>query len=165
MKRLFLLRHAKSSWKDPALTDHDRPLNKRGRRDAPRMGKLLSDEDLVPDLILSSTALRARTTAELAAEACGYSGPLELSEDLYHADVPTFLAVLQDLFYDDTSVLIVSHNPGISEFLYALTGQSEEMPTASLALVELDIESWWQLDSTTKGKLIRVWRPRELIED
>lgn len=162
MKRLFLLRHAKSSWKDPDLTDHDRPLNKRGKRDAPRMGKLLSDEGLIPDLILSSTALRARNTAELVAKASGYPGAIELSGDLYHADVPTFLAVLQELFYDYSGVLLVGHNPGIAEFLYVLTGQSEQMPTAALALVELDVESWWQLDATTKGTLARLWRPREL---
>ena len=77
MKLLLILRHAKSSWKDPDLDDHDRPLNKRGRRDAPRMGRLLRKEDLLPDLILSSTAVRARMTAEMVADASRYRGPLE----------------------------------------------------------------------------------------
>jgi phosphohistidine phosphatase len=67
MKTLFILRHAKSSWKEQDLPDHDRPLNKRGKKDAPRMGKLLTDEDLIPDLIMSSTAARAKKTAELVA--------------------------------------------------------------------------------------------------
>ena len=79
MKTLLLLRHAKSSWSDPTLPDHDRPLNKRGIHDAPRMGKLLRHEHLMPDLILSSTAVRAKKTAELVAKACKYKGEIALN--------------------------------------------------------------------------------------
>ena len=74
MKTLLLLRHAKSSWKHPELADHDRPLNKRGKRTAPRVSALLQDEDLIPDLILCSSAVRAHTTALLVAKACAYAG-------------------------------------------------------------------------------------------
>ena len=89
MKTLLILRHAKSSWKDLELPDQDRPLNKRGRHDAPRMGKLLKQEDLIPDHIVSSTALRAKKTAELVAKSCKYKGdiafdnsPMVLNQDI-----------------------------------------------------------------------------------
>ena len=83
MKSILLLRHAKSSRKDPDLTDHDRPLNKRGKRDAPRMGRLLKKEHLVPDIIISSTAIRARSTAEAVAKASGYKGDITFNRSLY----------------------------------------------------------------------------------
>jgi phosphohistidine phosphatase len=83
MKTLLIMRHAKSSWKDPDLPDHDRPLNKRGKHDAPSMGKLLKDEDLIPDLIISSTAARAKKTAELVAKACKYKGEISLNQSLW----------------------------------------------------------------------------------
>ena len=85
MKTLLILRHAKSDWETPDVADHDRPLNGRGKRDAPRMGRLLRDENLVPDLIISSTAKRARKTAKLVAEASGYEGEIRLAETLYLA--------------------------------------------------------------------------------
>ena len=86
MKTLLILRHAKSSWKDDSLPDHDRPLNKRGKQDAPLVGRLDSRKDLMPDLILSSTAKRARATVELVAEESNYQGEIEYSRDLYAAE-------------------------------------------------------------------------------
>ena len=76
MKTLSIIRHAKSSWKDLGVPDHERPLNKRGRHDAPLMGKLLRDQNITPDLIISSTAIRAETTAKLVAKACKYKGEI-----------------------------------------------------------------------------------------
>jgi phosphohistidine phosphatase len=87
MKSVLVLRHAKSSWKHPELADHDRPFNKRGKRDAPRMGELLRNEHLIPEVIISSTAIRARDTAEAVAKACGYKGQITLNRSLY-ADGP-----------------------------------------------------------------------------
>ena len=83
MKTLLIMRHAKSSWKEQDLPDHDRPLNKRGEKDAPRMGKLLKDEDLIPDLIMSSSAVRAKKTAELVVKTCKYKGKIVLNHSLY----------------------------------------------------------------------------------
>src|SRR5688500_2653227 len=94
MKTLLILRHAKSSWDDASLDDHERPLNARGRRDAPRMGDLLRDELLVPDLIITSDAVRAHTTALAVAEAAGYIGPIVVEPRLYHASPEDVLAVL-----------------------------------------------------------------------
>jgi phosphohistidine phosphatase len=89
MKTLLILRHAKSSWKEQDLLDRDRPLNKRGKNDTPRMGKLLKDEDLIPDLIM--TAVRAKKTAELVAKACKYKGKIVLDHSLYGAEPAAYL--------------------------------------------------------------------------
>lgn len=161
MKTLLLLRHAKSSWKDDALCDHDRALNERGRNDAPRVGEWLAGQGLVPDLIVSSTALRAQSTARLLAESAGYAPEIELKRELYHADSDDFLQTLTALSTGVNRVLVVAHNPGMEEFVELLTGQHEPMPTAALAHVELPIEDWRKLNRKTEGRLIQIWRPKE----
>ena len=162
MRTLLILRHAKSSWKDDSLPDHDRPLNKRGLKDAPRMGQLLRREDLLPDLILCSTAKRARVTAELVAEESGYEGELRLKDDLYAFDAEAYLEALSELEDKYNCVMLVGHNPAMEELLEALTGGFERMPTAALALLELPIEHWSELENEPEGKLIHLWHPKEL---
>ena len=100
MKSILVLRHAKSSRKDPDLTDHDRPLNKRGKRDAPRMGRLMKKENLVPDVIISSTAIRAHSTAEAVAKTSGYTGEIIVDKSLYAAGPEAYLGVMHDLSDD-----------------------------------------------------------------
>lgn len=162
MKKLLLLRHAKSSWKHAELVDHDRPLNKRGKRNAVRMGKILGREGLIPDVILSSSAVRAMKTAERVAEFCGYAGSITDVKSLYMACAEEYLDALHDLPNDPDVVLLVGHNPGIQECLWVLTKQAEAMPTAALALVELPVKSWSELNNTIEGRLVIVWRPKEL---
>ena len=162
MKTLLILRHAKSSWKDASLADHDRPLNKRGKRDAPRMGKLLQAQDLVPDRIISSTAKRARNTAKAVAKACHYEDKVELTSEFYHAGPGSYLAVLQNLPDDDQRVMVVGHNPGMEALVAHLTGRMETMPTAALAHVTLPIEKWGELDYEVQGELLDLWRPKTL---
>jgi phosphohistidine phosphatase len=162
MRTLLILRHAKSSWKDDSLPDHDRPLNKRGLKDAPRMGQLLRREDLLPDLILCSSAKRARVTAELVAEESGYEGELRLKDDLYAFDAEAYLEALSELEDKYNCVMLVGHNPAMEELLEALTGGFERMPTAALALLELPIEHWSELENEPEGKLIHLWHPKEL---
>ena len=110
MKTLLILRHAKSSWADPGMADHDRPLNARGKRDAPRMGRLIAEQGLHPDIIVSSTAKRARSTAKRVIEAGGLTCPKCLLDELYLAAPETYINTLRQL--DDTSqrVLAVGHN-------------------------------------------------------
>ena len=165
MKSVLILRHAKSSWKHPELTDHDRPLNKRGKRDAPQMGKLLKNQHLVPEAIVSSTAIRARATAELVAKASGYKGgEITLNKSLYAAGPQAYLDALHDLSDDYVRVMIVGHNPGLEELVEMLTGEIHIMPTCSLAYIKLmGIQSWLEIDYNTKGKLEVIWRPRDLI--
>lgn len=162
MKILLILRHAKSSWKHPTLSDHQRPLNKRGQQAAPRMGLLMFEEDLVPDLILSSTARRARDTAEIVAEASGFEGEITLLDDLYHGWPSDYLLALRALPDDIDSAMIVGHNPGLESLLEILTDEDEHLPTAALACVSLPIQSWNQLTDETEGELISLWLPRQL---
>jgi len=164
MKVLLVLRHAKSSWKGMGVSDHARPLNKRGKKAAPRMGQLLYEEDLVPDVILSSTAQRARDTADLVTEASGFEGEIAYLEDLYHAWPSDYLDALRGLSDDNDSVMIVGHNPGMELLLELLTGKSERFPTAALALIQLPIDNWAQLNDETEGELIQLWLPRALVD-
>ncbi len=162
MKTLLLLRHAKSSRDNPDLADHERPLNDRGKGAARQMGQLLVDEKLVPDLIVSSTAVRARKTAQKVAKRCDYPRAIQLDERLYLSNPAAHLAVLQGVENDEQRVLVVGHNPGISEFLNQLASADEELPTAGLALIELPIKRWRDLTARTRGTLARIWRPKEL---
>ena len=162
MKTLLILRHAKSSWDDPELADIDRPLNKRGKQDAPRMGKLLRSEDLVPDLILSSPARRARKTAQEVSEESGYPGKIEVQPDFYPGDPEAYIQALRSLADEHQRVMVVGHNPGLEELVDALTGESVALPTAALAQVSLPVERWSQLDDSVEGQLINVWRVKEL---
>jgi len=164
MKTVLVLRHAKSSWKDTGVSDHDRPLNKRGKMTAPRMGQLLYEEDLVPDVILSSTALRARETADMVADASGFEGDVAYLEDLYHAWPSDYLDALRSLSDDVNTAMIVGHNPGLELLLEQLTGESERLPTAALALIQLPIDFWSQLDDETEGELLDLWLPRFLMD-
>ncbi|MGI0048396.1 MAG: SixA phosphatase family protein, partial [Nitrososphaera sp.] len=128
-KILLLLRHGKSSWKHPDLDDHDRPLGKRGKRDAPRMGKLLKEEDLIPDLIISSTAKRSKKTAQAVVESSGYAGKIDLNPSLYSADPEAYLKALRRVRDEFNMVLIVGHNPALENLVSMLTSKSESMPT------------------------------------
>ena len=162
MKTLLILRRGKSSWDHPSLADHDRPLKKRGKRDSLRMGDLAREEGLFPDLILSSTANRARSTAKLFAEANEFDGEIILTRDLYHADASDFIDVLRGLSSSVDCAMVVGHNPGMEYLLDLLTGESEWMPTAALAHVELPIDDWNDLLDETEGRLVNYWRPRDL---
>ena len=161
-RTLLLLRHAKSSWKDESLSDHERPLNKRGQAAAPRMGRLIRDQGMVPDRILSSTAERARATAEAVAEVCGYQGEITPLRDLYLAAPSAYVDVARAVEGDPASLLLVGHNPGINSLVRELTGSDEVMPTAALARIELPISRWSELDIDVRGELLGLWRPREL---
>jgi phosphohistidine phosphatase len=160
MKTLLLLRHAKSSWKDATLCDHDRPLNRRGQKDAPRAGAWIAEAGLLPDLVLSSTAVRAQSTARLMAEAAGYAKEIELKRELYHADCDDILGVLKSLTGSIASALVVGHNPGMEELLQLLTGQHDALPTAALAHIELPIDDWRHLNRKTQGRLVQLWHPQ-----
>jgi len=161
-KTLLLLRHAKSSWKDSSLNDHDRPLNKRGRHDAPRMGRLLRDERLVPDRIVASTAMRAQATALAVIEASGYDGALLSSRRLYLAPPSVYVDLASELDDSIERVLMVGHNPGIETLLGELVGHPETMPTAALAALLLAIDHWRDFDRGTAATLLGFWRPRDL---
>jgi phosphohistidine phosphatase len=163
MKTLLVLRHAKSSWNDPGLDDHERPLNKRGRRDGPRMGALMREYRLTPDVIISSDALRARLTAEAVAEVACYAGEILLDQHLYMASPAAILSVLRTVRHTRAeTVMIVGHNPGLEELVAQLTGNQQDLPTAALAQIVLPIDQWRDLKLSTRGTLLGLWRPKEL---
>jgi len=161
MKTLLLLRHAKSSWDQPELHDHDRPLNKRGKNEAPKVGIFLKDNDLLPDLILSSTARRARDTAQAVADESGFPGQVDLRQDMYLSDTACYLDILRSLPDDASRVLVVGHNPDLEELLTLLTDVAHHLTTAMLAQVTLPITSWEELNEATDCRLLNVWSPRE----
>jgi len=162
MKTLLILRHAKSSWKDEELDDHERPLNKRGLNDAPRMGEVMKEHDLVPELILSSSAVRARLTAQLVAEHCGYEGEIGGGRELYSFASGDYLDALEKVDDGYARVMVVGHNPGLEELAEWLTGVYTSLPTATLAVLRLDINHWSELEEGGVGELVQVFRPREL---
>jgi len=161
VKTLLVMRHAKSSWKEAAQADEQRPLNKRGRRDAPRMGRLLREAGLVPQAILSSTAERARQTSIAAAEACGFEGGVQFEPSLYAAPAEAYLALVQRLPAELQIVMVVGHNPGVDELVAELTGEDEHLSTGSIARLELPLERWADLNIETEARLETIWRPRE----
>ena len=162
MKTLLVLRHAKSSWNDPTLDDHERPLNKRGRRAAPRVGELVREAGLKPDVFISSDAVRARMTAEAVAEAARYGGEIVLDPHLYMAGPADILSLLTTVRENAETVMIVGHNPGLEELVEQLTGERQDFPTAALAQIGLPIKQWRDLKRSTRGTLLGLWRPKEL---
>lgn len=136
MKRLLIMRHAKSDHGHEGLADHDRPLNARGLQDAPKMGARLRELGIQPSVILASTATRAHHTAQLFAEANGAAAPVQTDARLYLAPVSDYLLVLEQLPPDADTVLVVSHNPGSEELVHHYTQEDRVMPTAAIACID-----------------------------
>jgi phosphohistidine phosphatase len=159
MKTLLILRHAKSSWNDSTLDDHERPLNKRGLKDGPRIGKLVREHGLTPDVIISSDAVRARLTAEAVADAAGYAGDIRFDGTLYAASPADILAVLRTVTSTTArTVMVIGHNPGLEELVARLTGEQPDLPTAALAQIVLPIDRWRDLKASTRGRLEGLYR-------
>lgn len=160
MKTLFVLRHAKSSWDDPDLADFDRPLNDRGRTAAPFMGEVISQNGFAPDVILSSPAVRARETARLAKDGGDLEAEIRHEPSIYEASPQTLRQVAANIDDSFRSAMIVGHNPGMEGFIRFLTGRLEPMPTAALAVIDLDIERWQDIGPNS-GKLRKLIRPKD----
>jgi phosphohistidine phosphatase len=166
MKTLLLMRHAKSSWKESNIPDHDRPLNRRGKHDAPLMGKLLRDQKMNLDLIISSTALRAETTANLIAKAVRYKGKIVLDKSIYNAEPMDLLTLLSNSSDENNSILLIGHNPTVEETVQMLTNSPEiTMATCAIAHLTLSIDIWTDLKEkqTFSSKLENFWTPKELF--
>ncbi|MCC6146076.1 MAG: histidine phosphatase family protein [Anaerolineaceae bacterium] len=162
MKTLLLMRHAKSSWKEEGIPDYERPLNKRGLKDAPRMGKLLFEKELTPQSILSSSALRARLTAELLVESSQFAGEANFLDSFYLAEADVYLKKLTTLPDVIERMLIIGHNPGLEGLLQIFSGRLESLSTAAIAHLVLPIKNWAEINGDTRGDLIALWRPRDL---
>lgn len=163
MKTLFLMRHAKSDWADSSQSDFDRPLNRRGCSDAPRMGAVLGSGNALVDFVLCSPAARARETAELVVESNHDSPPpvLHFDDRLYLANPATLSSVVCSAPDTCDSVLVIAHNPGMEEWLADLSGCQVKFSTAALARVQLDIGRWTDI-SEHCGQLQWFVTPRLL---
>lgn len=149
LKTLYLVRHAKSSWSDASLSDKERPLNKRGRRTAPDMGGRLAEQGHKPDLIVSSPANRAFSTAKILAKEMGIDeSEITIDERLYFSGTGSMLKMLEGLDDSYQSVMIVGHNPAMTTFMNMLCDASvDNMPTSAIAVIGYSMASWSKLRS------------------
>lgn len=166
MKYLYLIRHAKSSWDNPGLTDMERPLNSRGKQDAPLMGKRLSAIGIKADLIITSPAKRARRTAKKIAKETGY--PLKkiiIDNNLYLEGVNNLLKTIREIDEQYENVFLFGHNPDFTSLVNLLThGQIYNIPTCGICRIAFDIDSW-QLVTESKGKLILYDYPKKFPDN
>jgi phosphohistidine phosphatase len=169
MKRVYLLRHAKSSWKDRSLADRDRPLAGRGRRAATAIADHLRAEGVRPELVLCSPARRARETLERVEGALGDEVEVVFEEGLYGASEAGLLARLRSLPREVGSVMVIGHNPGLGELALALASEGAELarmrekyPTAALATIDVPADRWSALGRGGGGELVAYVQPRDL---
>lgn len=150
MKKIILVRHAKSSWDDPFLNDHDRPLADRGIADAPKMAKRLKKKGIVPDLILSSTALRAAETAKITAKILGGSeDDISWEKGLFHAAPNQILKIIRMQKDSFNTLLVFGHNPGFNDLITYLGGDLDNLPTSGQFGFKLKSEHWADLSPET----------------
>jgi phosphohistidine phosphatase len=163
MKNILILRHAKSDWGNPSLSDFDRPLSARGLKDAPRMGSVLMKLGCMPDLVVSSPSMRTRQTVALSVLEKGYSGPVRWDETLYGGTFHDFLQIIRSLPERIERPLLVGHNPGVEDTLALLLTRQEggihgsssiRVPTAGLAYLDADLYSW---DALKPGSCVLRW--------
>lgn len=154
LKTLFLIRHAKSSWDDTTLPDKDRPLDDRGKRDAPKMGKRLAKRDVKPDLILSSPAMRALATAQIIAKRLDYKRKdIVVDDRLYAAAADELLNIIHRLDDELERVMFFGHNPELTELAHRLSSKIMHMPTCAVAKFTFTAKSW---SGIGKAKLAKV---------
>ncbi len=165
MKTLLLMRHGKSSWKHPELADRERSLTKRGVKASQHMGEFIAHKELVPQRIISSSAVRALETARLLAQECQCGDNITAVDELYLAEPDLYINYLRTLPDDLERVMVVGHNPGLESLLQMLSGKIEMLTTAVVAYLSLPINSWKDLNGETEGELIDLWRPKKLPEE
>ena len=160
MKTLILMRHAKSSWDHLNLADHQRPLNPRGKGDAPRMGAFLQEEGIEIDAILCSTAQRTRETLAYFLQEYTFEGETRFLDQLYHAELRDFIDALAELPPEVESAMILGHNPTMAYALDFFCDEIEKFPTAAVAQIAFDIDDWDALIENHEGELLGYWRPK-----
>lgn len=157
------MRHAKSDWSDGKLSDFDRPLNSRGKKTAPKIGLELKNREIIPDIILSSPANRAKTTAELFAKSNNYNNEINFVSDFYFGNETSIVSSLNILKEDIETAMIVGHNPTMESLISELSENNEyyRMPTAAITILSANIDSWQELyKSVCKVELYLI--PKEL---
>lgn len=165
MKHLYLIRHAKSSWDNPGLTDSERPLNKRGKRDAPFMGGRLKRHGVMPELIYASPARRARKTAKIIAATIGYPvGKISLQEDIYTSDVNLLLQVVQRTDDSVDNLFLVGHNYVLTDLAEHLTsGVIGNIPTCGIVCIAFNVPSWAEVTGG-RGEMLFFDYPKKHLQ-
>lgn len=158
----MLMRHAKSDWSTPGLSDHDRPLNARGCRSAPLMADFLSKQALQADVILVSSAVRAQQTLEWMREKWSSEAVVWTVASLYLASPDEIARQIHSLHDSWHRALVIGHNPGLSELASRLSGQAIELPTAAVALFSSSATNWCGALTAHRWDLQAVWKPRDL---
>ncbi len=164
MKKLFIIRHAKSSWKDFSLDDFDRPLNKRGKLNAPFMGEILKEKNVVPDIIISSPALRAKTTAKIIAKKVKYSQKIIFKKDIYEIGESAIEKILKKLDDENSVVFLFGHNPDLNMLAEEYVGFDENISTCGIVEIEFDCKRWKDI-SSENAKFISFDYPKRYKED
>jgi phosphohistidine phosphatase len=161
MKKLLIMRHAKSSWKEADVADHERPLKKRGMKDAATIGKILKNKELTPNKMISSSAVRAADTAAIVADKSGYKKEIEFTDKLYMAESGAILELIHSQPDSIKVLMVIGHNPGMEALVQVLSREVESLSTASVAYFQADIKSWKDLKQGEKIKLKKFWQPSE----
>lgn len=165
MKTLTIVRHAKSSWSDTSLSDAKRPLNRRGKRDAPMMGERILEHGIRPSLIVSSPATRAWSTAKIIAEAINYPREfLQKEKSLYLASLDRILDVVMAQENGFNNLMIVGHNPGLTDFVnFLIPGLTNNLPTAGVVSVEIDRDDWSLYERPAAKLLVHDWPKKTAV--
>ncbi len=165
MKTLYLLRHAKSSWKNPELLDFERPLNRRGKKDAPAMGKFLKSQKIEIEMLVCSPAKRTRKTAKKVAKEIAYPKQQILyKKEIYEANVADLFGIVQETPNEISSLMLVGHNPSLNDFANLLLSENpiENIPTAGIVAISFAVNSWQEIEENT-GKLLFFEYPQKLF--
>lgn len=161
MKTLMIMRHGKSLPATPEINDHDRPLAEEGRNNALRLGEELKTKGVMPDLILSSSALRCRETMNALTLGWEHPHDRKTAEELYETSLVQQINFLSTVESKYSSVLVIGHNPSCEEWLANLTRQVQSVAPGTFAVLAVMIEEWCELDLTTSAKLTQFWRPQD----
>jgi len=160
MKKLFIIRHAKSSWKEENLDDFDRPLKKRGKKNASYMGEMLKEKHILPDIILSSPAIRAKTTADIIAKKVNYSKDILFNKNIYESNEATLHNLLREFNNKNKIAFLVAHNPELNMLADYYVGFNENIPTCGIIEIEFDCKKWQDI-TPFNAKLISFEYPKK----
>ncbi len=160
MKKLYIIRHAKSNWNDSGLSDFERPLNKRGEKDAPFMAKKLKEKGVSADIIISSPAIRAKTTAVIIAKELLLSKKIVYDENIYEASSDILFEIIKNIDNTHNSAILFGHNPGLNMLMDSLVNVYDNIPTCGVVEIEFKCEKWSEI-SALNSKLISFNYPKK----
>ncbi len=163
MKKVYIIRHAKSSWSDNSLSDFDRPLNKRGKANAPLMGKRLKKRKVTPDIIISSPAKRAKMTAKLIAKKVKYSKNIIYNQNIYNANFGVLSKILKKVDDENSILFLIGHNPELNMLVQEYVDFDENIVTCGIVEIEFDCDRWQDI-SSSNAKLISFDYPKNTKE-